>query len=618
MGRQQGGSYSKTNFIRTPPSSIVYQLASGYMHPLASTVYNMLGFVAKTLAKRTIEDSITQQYEPTPFYFHPYKVDICPTLVLPEVHIQLVGRPNDADLAIITDAGGEVRHIRGSTRDTYCITPKDFKCLESLFQISNADVGTKPVEESMVITQIPSLVLLYTRVCYIANLLLLVSPLTGASVQFGLTVLEGDREGPIMEVEGSSSEVQSTTGPVHTTTLNVRDKTAITSITFGSITPDDSAITMGTVDLCPTNHGGIFIPYEQDYAQHDVAVCAKFVETFRQLFFESAVEYDESSHEIMQDWARGLYQTRTGDYLAHMMMSLILAKEAGTSAFLIITEEGHYQGSVLMGDALRIRLVGKGWVTSVDTTTLSKELESCQSHRVALRKVLDFAGLNTSDVNQFKNLRTLSQAVNASGEPSGMSKNLIMKELAKLSFPDRPDFFNVDTLGSTLDYLTSDKLVPSDWYMDAGFFFPKDKYEEVLSRFGDTAPSFNFGGQKEIRCCSVANSRIGKLPYDRETPPATFQTQKIKVGTAATQWRDMLEYGHINGIFDRRLPGSRMFVGDEKVALWHMLDDYSRRVSKAKKSQDKKAGVEVVGGKKRDREDDVVKEDKKAKLARFF
>lgn len=642
-GRMQSGTYAKSDYIRSQPSGILYQLASGYMHPLAATTYSMLGFIASAISsfiKGTPSDYEEFNYEHTPFFFAPFKVTNCPELQLPEVHIQIVGRPRDQDIQIIAEKGGEIRKIKGATKDTWVVRPSTLEDLSELANIDSLDITTKPTENSMVVSQTTALVLLYTRIFYIANLLSLLSPQSPVSITYTLNTLavsnpegkepkgetnpsdeEDDEPATGMQVEEHGEEVLNSGGqPMQTATVNFGSKTSITSISIHNLPAFENHRTFGRVEDCPTHHGGIFVPFERNYAQHDLPIGAQFVETFRSLFFEDSTEYDEHSHEILQDWARGLYQTDLGDYLAHMMKSLMMAKEAGCGIYLIINEDGHYQGSVLLGDSMRVRLVGREWVEAVDKDTLENELQVCNSHAAAVQRILDRAGLVASNPQQFKTLRSLSQAVNASGEPSGMVKNLIMKELPNLSFNERYESVNLDTLIDTFHHLTTSAPIPSEMHMDPGFFFPKDRYEEVLCRFGSSAPSFNYGGGSEVRCCSIAAPRIAKLAWNADTPPSTLQVQRIRVGSAATQWADMIENGHINGIFNRRLTGTRIFVGEEKNALWKRIDEFCRVGSKFAKVQTSAiAGDGVVGGgKKRDREDDMVKVDRKLKLAKFF
>lgn len=374
---------------------------------------------------------------------------------------------------------------------------------------------------------------------------------------------------------------------------------------------------IGTVDDCITSNGGLFLPFESAYAEYDIMIIQNYVERFRPLFFEDAEDYDDNSTLLFQHWTGGISRTRIGTYLAHIMKAQILAMESGTACYSIIRPDGAYQGSVIIGEAVRIRLVGRAWNEGKSQTELVGELNSCGSHAKSIRKILDTMGMTSSTPDQFRTLRSLSQAINASGAPSGMEQNIISKELANISFEERQEFVNLSTLKETMAYLTSDTAIPHTWYMDKGFFFPANRYQEILSRFGSLAPTFCPGGEVELRCCSIQGRGVpDSLPYDRASPPSYLNSQMVAVGVCSNQWKDMLEHGHLRGIFNREVRGGRCFTGAEKKELWETFDDMSRRVimEKGKKPE----AVVESGGAKRSRDEETSAETRKKRAMRFF
>lgn len=265
-----------------------------------------------------------------------------------------------------------------------------------------------------------------------------------------------------------------------------------------------------------------------------------------------------------------------------------------------------------------VKQVGKRWVESSSTADLIKELEVCGSHSRSVQRVLDYAGMSTSSPDQFKTLRQLSAAVNAGGEPGGANKNLIMKEMPNISFVERPEPVNATSMRRCIQLLVTSDHIPDDLFMDRGFFFPKDRYEAVLTMFGTSAPCFNTGGIQEIRSCSIAPKRILALPYDRNTPPKVLQAIKMQIGPASTHWRDMLENGHINGTFDRETAGSRKFMGTEKEVLWHAFDDLGRLVVKGGDVKETPIASGSGGGAKRGPTEEDARADRLKKMKRFM
>lgn len=401
-----------------------------------------------------------------------------------------------------------------------------------------------------------------------------------------------------------------------TSSVRITSEVPIASLKF-TANPEGMSRMIGPVDDCVTSHGGLFFPYESSYAEYDIMIIQHYVERFRSLFFEDAEEYDDNSSALFQHWSGGICRTRIGTYLAHIMKSQLLAMEAGVSVYSIIRPDGAYQGSVLVGENLRIRLVGRAWKEAGTQDVLKDELRSCGSHYSSLRKILDTCGMSSSDPSQFKNLRSLSQAVNAGGAPGGMEQNIISKALMDVSFEERQDFVNVDTLKEVMSFLTSDADIPESWYMDKGFFFPANRYQEVLCRFGTLAPTFCPGGEVELRCCSIIGRGVpDSLKYDRASPPTYLNSQMVAVSVCANQWRDMLEHGHIRGIFNREVRGGRCFAGKEKLALWESFDDHCRRViiEKGKKPETQAE----AGGTKRAREEEVSSEARKKRALKFW
>lgn len=276
-------------------------------------------------------------------------------------------------------------------------------------------------------------------------------------------------------------------------------------------TTDEDIPVIGTVDDVETARGGIFLPFEASYAEYDVLIAAQFLERFKQVSYEDEAEFDDTSNDLVQGWSGGLARTMTGNFLAHMMKTTLLAIDAQTAVFFVIRPDGMYQGAVLYGEKVALRYPGRQWVGGGDQAALEADLEACGGHNNAIRKILDLAGMTTSDPSQFTTIRALSQAVNAPGEPSGMVKNSILKLLPHVSFIERKEGVSVTTLVAAIKLLVSDEAIPDNLYMDKGFFFNNGRFEDVLCQFGDKAPPSDaviFSG----KVCPRISPTIAKLP----------------------------------------------------------------------------------------------------------
>lgn len=360
------------------------------------------------------------------------------------------------------------------------------------------------------------------------------------------------------------------------------------------------------------------MPFVPEYAEYDISIVSHFFTTFSSIFAETVNGWMDDTPKLFAAWAGGIARTTVGTHLGHMMKSLLMAREGLTAATLIMRADGKYEGSILMGETLAVRHVGGEWVPGQKPEELRRDLKDLNSHNSSVKKILDAAGLVASDSSEFTSIRQLSQAVNASGEPSGMAKNLISKQLPFISFIGSPEKVNVNSLTATLDYLSSDKVIPAELYMDKGSFFPRGRFEEVLCMFGSTVPSLNYGGQDTRRCCDVEGKGVpSELQYHRNTPPGHLQVKQIAIGPACTQWEDMMQHGVIRGNFGRTDKGARELLGEEKMKMWSSLDDFVRKTIIEKGTPGRPQQQAQGGMMKRLREGDIV-EDRQKKKNRLF
>jgi len=606
----------KTEYMRTSPSQIMYQLATGYMNPFKRILSSSLALVAKLVEQQRDMNITDQPYEKLPFHYVPYKLESAPKVTLPGIEVAFT-RPLEHEVKSVQAIGGEVRKISGQVHDIYHVIPSNVADLQTVAALENIRSDFRPTEGNISVPQILPFASIMTQIAHVADILYAISAVSDAKVSGNIDVTVP--VAPTVTTTSSTEAAAPSSGSAtQTTTLEVNDTLFLSGLSLQPPRGTWSPFVEGhDID---TSKGGIFVPFEAAYAEFDMMIAHHFVETFKSLFFESMVAYDDESSTLTQAWVGGIARTRTGQYLAHIMKVLMMAYEAGTHAQFAIRPDGAYQGGIIAGRDIMVRLVGKAWVEAKDKAGLDDEVQAFGSHNQSVRRILTAAGLTASTPEQFSTLRSLSQAVNASGEPSGMAKNLILKELPNVAFVERPTPVTAENICHTISLLTSDMPIPDDLYLDKGFFFPRDRYEAVLARFGNSAPSFCPGGQQEIRCCSILGRGVpDDLKYDRSLPPAYLQSNRIPVSVCANQWRDLLQHGHMRGEFKRRITGSRLWTGDDKALIWNTLDDLGRKVIIEKNRPAATSTSSGSGGGKRKEPDTgVVTGERMKKLSRFF
>lgn len=205
-GATQSGSLVKSAYIRTSPSNIMYDMASGYLYPLKTILYKSLASVAIALDKAA-ETSIGEQpFKRVPFYLSPYKLSSCSQIALPGVEVSLTGRPDQAVVDTIMSAGGEARRIKGQVKDIYHVIPKNYDALADLMSIEQASTDYRPTEGNISVIQIPTLAMLITRIHYVANILFSLSPFGNIGVSLNMNGNTGTTE--VVSMSSEEGQIQ--------------------------------------------------------------------------------------------------------------------------------------------------------------------------------------------------------------------------------------------------------------------------------------------------------------------------------------------------------------------------------------------------------------------------
>jgi len=314
---------------------------------------------------------------------------------------------------------------------------------------------------------------------------------------------------------------------------------------------------------------GIFIPYEANYAQTDLAIIMTFLQRFRGYCIEDVAESDIETNDLMYSWIGELAKTSSGGKMAHMMKCLEIAIQGHNGLYVVTRANRDYDGCVILGEC-SLKQVGMKLVEHSSSVMLEQELSTFGFHSVVLRKVLHLVKADEGlDVRGMRELRGL---IMADGMPGGAVRNQIEKLLPKLAFDEGPLPVNHNTIRSTLQLLTSTDVIPEDLYLGFEDVFAEDRTRLVLASFGQMVPSFSPGGIRLRVTLKEAKGTSGILPYS-PTPPQVLQVKVLPIAAAIAHWNSTLQTGIISTSVKERITGSRVFSGPIKATLWKDLNE---------------------------------------------
>lgn len=186
-GSTQRGTLVKSDYIRTQPSQLLYQLTSAYMYPMKSILYSLLGNVALAIGKSISEKRpMTIDFEKAPFISAPYKLRECTYLTLPKIEVAFTGRPRPADIQEIESKGGDTIKIRGQVKDIHSVKVQSYDALDPMISFENIDAGYRPTEGAISVPQVLSLAHIITRIHVVSGVLAAIGSFTGGHFDFNL------------------------------------------------------------------------------------------------------------------------------------------------------------------------------------------------------------------------------------------------------------------------------------------------------------------------------------------------------------------------------------------------------------------------------------------------
>jgi hypothetical protein len=175
-GAVQKGSMVKSDFVRTQPSQLIYNVVSEHSGPMYTMLSDRLNSVilahAAALEKRT---AVRVDFSDK-FTYIPAVISSLPPFVIPKVQVRFKGQPPPSAQEVIDRLGADVKRLRGNTTDTYTFKTDNMEDFADLMNLEGVDGDFKPTEGAISVPQIEHLALIYTRISVVAAGLHLISP----------------------------------------------------------------------------------------------------------------------------------------------------------------------------------------------------------------------------------------------------------------------------------------------------------------------------------------------------------------------------------------------------------------------------------------------------------
>jgi hypothetical protein len=175
-GAVQRGSMVKSDFVRTQPSQLLYNVVSELSGPMYTMLSQNLSTVIRSHAaalagKGPIRKDFTDTYS-----YIPCTISSLLPFVIPKVQVRFKGQPPPSAQELIDRLGADVKKLRGNTADTYTFRLEEMDDFGALMALEGIDAEFRPTEGAISVPQIEHLALLYTRVATVASGLHLISP----------------------------------------------------------------------------------------------------------------------------------------------------------------------------------------------------------------------------------------------------------------------------------------------------------------------------------------------------------------------------------------------------------------------------------------------------------
>lgn len=495
---------------------------------------------------------------------------------IPDIIIAYTKAPPPADKEKLDEWGVEAEKVSTVKKEVYIVRNPTYEMAKDMLNFSGLLSAYRPTNTAITVHSLLSYMDIVSRVSMVAiglqaiaskkihmNLVgngYTVAPSSGAP-------METDEEGEVAEERPEKIQINGRTlEPYFVAT----EPSIETCRPWGSVE-----------DFLGLSVGGIFCPFEINFAAPDPIVLSRFIQRFSSMFIDEVGEDADSTEleGLQAVWATEISNTLAGHHLAHTMVSLMLAADSGAYTYILQLPEQHYDGTIIVKEVGKLSLRGAGLqaVHSVGPDALKKELSDFGFHTIIVSQILDLVGASAVAAETIESMRHLREVVFAgTGIPSGNIRNKIQRLLPKLAFKERVLGINENAINEVLRLLTTDAAIPRSMYLSTGSFFVEDtnRTQLVLSAWGDKPPTFNYGGTPLYATGTKGKGASAKLKDYNSAPPLVLQVKRVPMETAVAGWNTMLQQGYINGDYSRKLSGARSFNGPEKTRVWQILNKW--------------------------------------------
>jgi hypothetical protein len=335
-------------------------------------------------------------------------------------------------------------------------------------------------------------------------------------------------------------------------------------------------------DIVTADAHGIFCPFEPNYSGTDRRAVHTLLSDFSQIASDLE-NFDIFDKELCELWSSEVCLTMEGEFIAHMIASLSLAKRICAKISFLVTGS-LYEGAVLFGaDEFSFKLVGGMTYHSLETTALHEDIQRYAFHSTTLRDILRMSNIGddvrTRDIKTMRQLRTIIMGKMGHAITPGYEATL-KKQLIFLNFREKPEPVNPTSLGKLFSFIhpTAPAVIPESVYLDRRAFFSQDTVELALSMFGVYVPSPIITGQTLVLAVSPSSNK----KTSNEPPAIQFCLKELSV--SAKDWEGFLRGGCVVQPATKIRKGRR-FAGTDKTQIWGSMTTLAAAGISSKKNE---------------------------------
>lgn len=550
-----GGS----EFNRTSPSELYYKLMGHNRFQSFDFLLPYLGSVTKAISDTPGTWNTIQSSD---MYLFEGRAAVLLPLQPAPIAMRFKGNPPQAIVDRLEDLGTTVVKMPGTNKDTFLVSGLEYTSLGEIAGWMDYTESFRPPQGHITVDNIQTVARIQIAIYGVARALRAIAG-HGYGVQRDSVSLKIDTSAGAVQKE-ALEEGEEGVARLWWNGINRADETTVQI--KADINISATEIICKPESIVQTE--GLVAAFESSLSAPDPGMVARFLRQFSACCFDDGEEEEDMFEGMVAAWAQQICRTELGEWLAHMMLCCEITAASGGYPQFVSNDSGEYQGAILVNGRGKVYVANGQVLENVTGAPFRAELQSFTSRDTLLEQIRVTAGLDT--LGAVVGMRSLSRRLCMGGQPSEAVKVAVLPLAKKLRFSERPTPVNAQTIQRMLTLLGDQAAeIPEDTFMPWEALFPKSRTEEVLSMFGSTVPSFNFGGPRTVNASPVM-ARGAKVEYS-PTPPKVFQVKRLSLQVASQQYQTMLQNGLIGTETERATPGSRVFPPSQSKMIWDTL-----------------------------------------------